>query len=982
MLVMVLLLLTVVASAAWAQASIAGVVRDTSGAVLPGVTVEAASPVLIEKARSAVTDGSGQYRVVDLRPGTYIVTFSLTGFATVKREGIELTGSFTATVNADLRLGSLEETITVTGESPIVDTQTVTQQRVLDKDLLDAIPTGRSHINVAIVIPGLNSSRVDVGGTNNLQLTQFQIHGGRQGDTRVLVNGAQTRNLFQNGSTSNFLPDMGSTQEIAIDYAAGSAELATGGLRIDMIPKEGGNRFSGTVFATGVNSGFQGDNYSEELAAQGLLAPNSLKLAYDINPSFGGPIRRDSLWFYTSSRWQANQLYVAGLFENKNAGDLTKWLYEADPTKQGVFDIKQRNNNLRLTWQASQRNKFQFFFEDQGRPWDDVRAGVSPEAATRYRFKKNWMGNVSWTLPLTSRLLIDARYSDHAEVFDHILPPEGSVERQLIPVREQSNALLYRGRGLGSRTPFGRREAPNINEIMGSVSYVTGSHALKFGMTNLWGAESNVARNNDYHLEFRFNNGIPNQLSQHATPYSEDYWLNDVGIYAQDKWTLRRLTINAGLRFDYQYAYFPEVHLGPTTWIPNRNVTFAKSDSVNYKDLTPRFGLAYNLFGDGNTAIKVNASKFVLGTNAQDNNPVTNMANVVPRSWNDVDRDYVPDCDLLNSLANGECGQLTDLNFGGSRPSTVFDPDTKFGWRKREYNWEFSTSVQHQLIPRVGLDVGYFRRIFGNFTVVDNRAVTPADFGRFSIPAPFDPRLPDGGGYIVDGLYNLNPDKVGQVDNYLTYSSHYGEQLEHWHGIDLTVNARPRNGVLLQGGLSTGKTTMDNCEVVDDLPEALFGASALGVANTNVWQPQDQCHQESPFLTQIKLLGTYTIPKIDIAIAGMFQSLPGTRVLANFVAPNSLVQPSLGRPLSGGAANVTVNIVEPGAEYTEQANQFDVRFSKIFRFGGTRAQVNFDLYNIFNANPVLTVNNAYASWLTPQSIMDARLFRISGQFDF
>jgi hypothetical protein len=312
----------------------------------------------------------------------------------------------------------------------------------------------------------------------------------------------------------------------------------------------------------------------------------------------------------------------------------------------------------------------------------------------------------------------------------------------------------------------------------------------------------------------------------------------------------------------------------------------------------------------------------------------------------------------------------------------VFDPDTKFGWRKREYNWEFSTSVQHQLIPRVGIDVGYFRRIFGNFTVVDNRAVTPADFGRFSIPAPVDPRLPDGGGYIVDGLYNLNPDKVGQVDNYLTYSSHYGEQLEHWHGIDLTVNARPRNGVLLQGGLSTGKTTMDNCEVVDDLPEALFGASALGVANTNVWQPQDQCHQESPFLTQIKLLGTYTIPKIDIAIAGMFQSLPGTRVLANFVAPNSLVQPSLGRPLSGGAANVTVNIVEPGAEYTEQANQFDVRFSKIFRFGGTRAQVNFDLYNIFNANPVLTVNNAYASWLTPQSIMDARLFRISGQFDF
>ena len=978
----VALLFAAVPAPVYAQGSITGVVRDTSGAVLPGVTVEAASPSLIERVRSAVTDGTGQYRFVDLRPGTYTLMFTLTGFSIVKRDRIELTGAFTATVNADLRVGTLQETVTVTGESPVVDVQTLTQQRVLGKDVLDAIPVGRSHINVAVVVPGLSTGRMDVGGTNNLQLTTFSIHGGRAGDTRVLVNGAQTRNLFQTGSTSNFLPDMGSTQEIAIDYAAGSAELATGGLRIDLIPREGGNRFSGTMVGTGVNSRFQGNNYSQALKDQGLTQPNSLKLQYDINPAAGGPIVRDKLWVFSSARWQTNQNYVAGLFENVNAGDPTKFTYAADLSRQGVFHIDQRNANARLTWQASPRNKFAFYFEDQSRPWDDVRPGVSPESASRYRFKKNWLGNVSWTAPLTSRLLLNARYSDHAEVFDNVIPLEGDVYRTLIPVREQSVSLLYRGMGLASRTPFGRRSAPNINEVMSSLAYVTGAHAFKLGFTNLWGQETNSARNNDYNLEYRFNNGIPNQITEHATPYDEVYWLDDLGLYAQDKWTLRQLTLSAGLRFDYQTAYFPEIHLGPTVLIPNRNLTFPKTDSVNYKDLTPRIGAVYDLFGTGKTAIKVSVAKYALGANAQDNNPVTNMATTVTRSWSDANRNFLPDCDLLNPLQNSECGTLADFNFGGTRPSTAIDPQTRNGWGKREYNWEFSTSVQHEIAPRVAVDVGYFRRWYGNFTVTDNLAVAPSDFGGFSLAAPGNVRLPGGGGYVIDGLYNLNPNKVGLVDNYRTFTDDYGRQIEHWNGVDLAVNARPREGMLLQGGLSTGRTTTDNCEVVTKVPEALFGGAAAGVVNVNTWMPASYCHQETDFLTQVKLLGTYRIPRVDVQFAVMFQSLPGPLILANYVASNAQVQPSLGRPLSGGAANVTVNLVDPGTMFGEQANQLDLRFAKTFRFGRTRTALNFDLYNILNANPVLTLNNAFGAWLTPQSILDARLFRIGAQLDF
>jgi hypothetical protein len=314
--------LVFIPAAAYAQASIAGVVRDTSGAVLPGVTVEAASPALIEKVRSVVTDGTGQYKIVDLRPGAYSVAFTLPGFNALKRDGIELAGSFTATVNADLRVGAVEETVTVTGDAPIVDVQSVTQQRVLGKDILDSIPAGRNHANFALLIPGMTGA-VDYGGTNNLNLSTLTVHGGRLGDQRVTVDGMSISATSGNGELSNFIPDQTSTQEVAVSFAAGSADQAFGGVQMNLIPREGGNVFKGSFFATAVNSSFQGSNYTQELQDRGLRAPNSIKLVYDVNPGGGGPIVKDKLWFYSAARWQTTQTYVAGLWNNKNAGDPT-----------------------------------------------------------------------------------------------------------------------------------------------------------------------------------------------------------------------------------------------------------------------------------------------------------------------------------------------------------------------------------------------------------------------------------------------------------------------------------------------------------------------------------------------------------------------------------------------------------------------------------------------------------------------------------
>ena len=223
--------------AAYAQGSVTGVVRDSSGGVLPGVTVEAASPALIEKVRTAVTDDSGQYRIVDLRPGSYSVTFTLPGFQSVRREGVELTGNFVASINAEMAVGALEETITVTGESPLVDVTSVQQQNVIDKEIIDVVPSGRTHFSLATLTPALNTNNpADTGGSNSINLTFLTSHGSRVTDQRITVDGLSTNSAEGGGQYSAYTPNISSSQEMVISYAGGTAEMETGGVMVNVIP--------------------------------------------------------------------------------------------------------------------------------------------------------------------------------------------------------------------------------------------------------------------------------------------------------------------------------------------------------------------------------------------------------------------------------------------------------------------------------------------------------------------------------------------------------------------------------------------------------------------------------------------------------------------------------------------------------------------------------------------------------------------------
>jgi hypothetical protein len=504
-------------------------------------------------------------------------------------------------------------------------------------------------------------------------------------------------------------------------------------------------------------------------------------------------------------------------------------------------------------------------------------------------------------------------------------------------------------------------------------------------------SEDGLDRHATQPMAYRFNNGVPNQITLYATPYYHYLDLDSTtGIFGQGRMTLDRLSVSYGVRYDRYKTSFPEMQLGPGPLVPNRNVLLAAATGESWNDITPKMGASYDFFGNGKTALKVSLNKYLEGIGFQaplilgeGMAPVNRLVTNTTRSWADANRNYIPECDLVNPAANGECGAMANQNFGTLVTGASYDPELLSGWGKRGFNWEFSAGVQQEVMPRVAVDVSYFRRWYGNFIVTDNRAVGPADYDVFSITAPVDPRLPGGGGYTVNGVYDLKPAKFGvPADNYITHASNYGKQTEHWNGVDVTLNARPREGALLQGGLSTGRASTNNCEVVDKLPEARFGQGAFGVSNANVWMPSGFCDVQEGFRTQVKFVGSYTVPRVDVQVAAVFRNQPGPQILANYIATNAVVAPSLGRSLSGGAANITVNVVEPGTLYGGRLNQLDLRFGKMLRVGRTRTLASIDLYNALNGNAVLTINNAFATWQRPQSILLARFVKLGVQFDF
>jgi hypothetical protein len=1038
--VFVLVCLVVLAATASAQTSaITGTVRDASGGVLPGVTVEVSSPALIEKVRTVITDGDGRYQVVSLRPGIYTVTFTLAGFGVVKRDGIELTSDFTATVNAELRIGALEETITVTGESPIVDTQSITQRHVMTREVLDVLPTGRNIQAVGILIPGTalavgggGALSRDVGGSGQMQQSPLQYRG--SGDTVQTIEGLRLNNLCAQGAYSGVYWNDASFEEFSYVTGADSAEMGQGGMRVNMVPRDGGNQFHGQVTANYAGENFASDNCKP--GADGFCTRSNLtgsttynrnntltnveeiQKIFDFNPSIGGPIKRDKLWFYYTFRKNGtDKTKVDSYFDS----DPSPFRYVPDLSRKGIDDGHIRSNAIRISWAATGKDKVSYYHDDQRKyrhHWG-ISSTIPPEASAVQVTPTSFVSVTKWTRTHTSRLLFEGGFGLYNQEYTELYQPSVTgIDDKVWDLDAIRNSRVY---SILDQSNNRTAEAwPNpadhfsvLRTFMGAASYVTGSHSFRFGATHTSGDWRLIEAFTGDAQRIIYNAGRPVALTLRLPNDMRNGIKHDIGVFAQDRWIMGRITLNLGLRYDQFVGETRE-----SAVLPNRftfselasGVTFPEcpdgkagpgcyGEVQNWKDISPRVGFAMDVFGNGRTALKASFARYVAGQQvavARQVNPVEALSRTDTRPWTDRDGNGLP-YDADGNIQFDELGVSTATpTFGRNVSTTSYDPGVLNGWHKRGYNLEWTVAAQHQLASRISVNGGYFRRTFGNQTFEDDLAYDANDYDSFCINVPPDPDLPygNGAGYQVCGVQDLKPSVAAERrprNALIRFSDDLGGETNMYHGFDINLEARFNNGAFVRGGISAMARTFDNCNLLSAGLDATATTTAQG---TEIYPDgTTACHREYGFRPDAKISGAYTLP-FDILLAGTYQFTRGVQtggagpsIQANFSIP-ALQAAALGARPWNGAASRTIQLIREGLLYGDHdLHQLDLKFSKRFAMAGTRLRLDFDIYNVFNSSWPFTVSSTYSTsatsaWQRPTNVLTSRFFKLGMKFDF
>jgi hypothetical protein len=1014
-----------VIATAQSGSTIAGTVRDASGGVLPGVTVEVSSPALIEKVRTTVSDGEGRYSIVSLRPGVYTVTFSLPGFGTVQRTGIELTSDFTAQVNADMKVGTLEETITVTGESPIVDTQAITQRHVMTREVLDVLPTGRNIQAVGIMIPGTalalgggGALSRDVGGSGSLQQSPLQYRG--SADTVQTIEGLRLNNLCAQGAYSGVYWNDASFEELSYVTGADSAEMGQGGMRVNMVPRDGGNQFRGQIMGNYADGAFASDNcgtagIGEPCSRSNLTGSTTfnarnwltnvsdVEKIWDVNPSFGGPIKRDKLWFNYTFRHQGVEKTVADSYADLNP---SQFIYEPDYTQPGIDDGRIISNALRVSWAATGKDKVSMYHDNQRKFRDHWGINsVRPPDATAIQVTPTSFVNVTkWTRTHTNRLMLEGGVGIYNQEYTELYQPSVTgIEDKVWDYDAIRRSTVYNVIDSANGKHANAFSAPAdhfsvLRTFMGAASYVTGSHNFRFGAALTNGDWRLIEAYTGDVQPISFNGGAPSSVTLRLPMDSRNGIKRDLGLFVQDRWSMGRITWNLGLRYDNFVGESRESEILPNRF--NDGVKYGMcadgkanpregcaGEVQNWKDISPRVGLAMDVFGNGRTALKASFARYVAGQQvavARDANPVEVLTRSDTRIWRDNDGNGLP-FDANGNIQLNELTNSTQTPTFGQNVSTVsYSDDVLNGWHKRGYNMEWTIAAQHQLADRVSVNGGYYRRTFGNQIFTDDLRYSAADFSSLCITAPSDPDLPGGGGYQVCGI----PDLIAPVrpaNSLIRFSEEFGGETNLYQGFDINLEGRFAGGAFLKGGLAATSRTFNNCNLA---------AAGIEYGNWEIYPDGPNCDRKYPYRPDVKISGSYPLPW-GVQMAATYQFSRGVQtggagpsIQAGWTVTNAILTRLNGRTFGGGVTSRTVQLIREGLEYGEHnLNQLDLRLGKRFDLGRARLRVDFDLYNIFNSSWPYTVSSVYSdtsasAWLRPTNVLQHRFFKFGGQFSF
>jgi hypothetical protein len=948
----------------WAQSAITGTVRDSSGAVLPGVTVEAASDALIEKSRTVVTDSEGLYRIVDLRPGRYMLTFSLTGFTTVRREGIDLPSEFVATINTEMRVGALEESITVTGDAPVVDVTTAVHTSVLNREAMDSIPTGRTIQGMGQLVVGISLSLPDTGGARGMQQTYMSAHGLTSANNTVLVDGMMVNGLQADGSVQSYFNDA-MNQEISYQTSGIGADTQAGGVRLNMIPREGGNRFSGDFKAAFRPGEWQGDNLTQRHIDAGLETGNAIDRIMDFTFSQGGPIRQDKVWFFGSARYFSVNNFIPDTF--------------FDNGEPGVDDQHIRSAMLRLTWQVAPKLKFSGYFDEIDKyRGHDMQALFDPEeAATIWTSPAYNTGAAKLTYTATNRLLIEGGYSRNLEYYTYTYQPGVGEPRFSDAWYAKAGREELDLGGRKTASPYEATRSPARHAWNASASYVTGSHNMKFGTQMTWGTfGSTLDANADLTQRYRSNStsvpfSVPDSVTINNYPLAYANRLNyDVGIYAQDSWTIKRLTVNAGIRYEMLKAQVLAGSSPAGRFVPARE--FPERENLpNWRDWAPRFALVYDLFGTAKTAVKYTLNRYNIARTtgiAGNYNPLLEQTSTA-LPWRDVNGD---------DIAQGERGCTgyptvgCEINFASLPSNFGIRALNEYGEYPRTYNVEHGLELQHELLPRLSLTGSWFHGDFYNLTTTINRSLqfdgNPIDNPNYQ---PFQVFNPLTGEAVT--IYGRTAASNSLPTNNLDTYDPNAKRI--YNAYNLEFRARPGAGAQVFGGFSLERQQDVTCTAPD---------------NPNTLRFCDDRENGLPFRKQFKVAGSYPLPWAAIQLSGSFQSVQGSASSRNVaITRNSTRYPStcpapcpageVILPSTFNPATYTLQLVDQDTVYTERINQLDLKVQRNFRFGRVTFSPVLEFFNTLNSDDVVTyvsTNVLAASFLRPNSILQGRMIGV------